>query len=82
MRELLWKPELFQVAAGFTRTTVAKYGPHSFLPFFRDVTVQKRSRMNDLNACRAITRTDFGLDPLTSFDQLGVDDPDATVVDL
>jgi prostaglandin-endoperoxide synthase 2 len=84
MRQLMWKPELFhatplsKIAAGFTKTPVAKYGPHSFLPFLRDITVQalkdeRSQRMPGYNSYRA----NFGLEPLTSFDQLGVDDPDA-----
>lgn len=82
MIELMWKPHLFHtnslsaIAAGFTKTPIAKYGPHSYLPFLKDITIQtlrneRSQRMQSYNSYRV----NFGLDPLTSFDQLGVKDP-------
>lgn len=83
MGDLMWNPELFhtvplsKIAAGFTKTPVAKYGPHSFLPFLKNITIQalkdeRSQRMQGYNQYR----TSLGLDPLKSFDQLGVKNPE------
>lgn len=80
LEELLWLPSLFherplsEIARSFTITPVAKYGPHSFQPFLRGITIQalqdeRSQRMIGYNEYRKL----FGLDPLQSFDQLGVD---------
>ncbi|CAB9499617.1 Prostaglandin G/H synthase 2 [Seminavis robusta] len=82
LHQTMWSPRLFQhfsisdLAAAFSDTRIAKYGPHNFPFFTRGVTEEALSneraqRLPSYNAYRQYV----GLEPLTSFDQFAVDNP-------
>jgi len=80
MREVMWKPEWFHendisdIATGFQETRITKYGAHNFPRFLKHVTMdavanERKQRMQSYNTYRVA----LGLDPLHSFDQLGLE---------
>jgi len=84
LHSTMWSPQLFHqhsladLARSFADTPIARYGPHNFPFFVRGVTeaALNHSRAQRLPSYNAY-RQHVGMEPLTSFDQLGVDDPEA-----
>ena len=82
IRELMWSPKLFSetsfqdIARAFSNTPISKYGPHSFPSFLSGVTTDalrnaRSQHMQGYNAYREL----LGMEPLHSFEQFSVDDP-------
>ena len=82
LTSLMWSPNLFanyslaQISLAFSKTPIARYGPHNFPPFVRGITEQaladeRAQRLPSYNAYRSYV----GLPPLQSFDELAVDNP-------
>ena len=83
LRKTMWSPKLLstnftigEIATSFASTPLTLYSAHNFPTFLRGVTEaalrdERAQRMRPYNAYRELV----GLDPLVSFDQFGVDDP-------
>ena len=83
IRKTMWSPKLMstnftiaEMATSFARTPLTLYSPHNFPVFLRGVTEaalkdERAQRMAPYNSYRTL----IGLDPITSFQQFAVDDP-------
>mmetsp|Transcript_4577 Transcript_4577/g.11645 ORF Transcript_4577/g.11645 Transcript_4577/m.11645 type:complete len:1105 (+) Transcript_4577:142-3456(+) len=83
IRKTLWAPKLMttnftigEMATSFASTPLTLYSPHNFPVFLRGVTEaalkdERAQRMAPYNSYREL----IGLDPITSFEQFAVDDP-------